>query len=257
MRNGEMVSLPIPSETSKLRYSELRPERIDTDLGKLVSDLTGMRFNGKSTAHLDPDLDRTSLRRPSGWRPAFGQIGASATHLENQEVDEDDLFLFFGYFRHVELVNGCWQYKKRGSKMHVLFGWLRVANIIKVVPPHQAPCGLGQHPHFDPGFQIKHPTNNIVYAGAPCDSGIFPRFNKELCLTRDGATRRNWRLPKCFCDCGLSHHSSKSWTKGTDCCYLKTTSPGQEFVVDCKGNPAIRQWAESVIKRHGVAADAS
>jgi Nucleotide modification associated domain 3 len=48
-------------------------------------------------AHLDPDLCRESLaQRPEGWRPAFGQSGASASHLNNQCVDKGDLFIFFG-----------------------------------------------------------------------------------------------------------------------------------------------------------------
>lgn len=51
-------------------------------------------------AHLDPDLRRDALpTRPNGWRPAFGQSGAAAGHLFNQEVGIGDLFMFFGWFR--------------------------------------------------------------------------------------------------------------------------------------------------------------
>ena len=93
-----MLSLPIPDQSGKITYEEMEPRGLDVAM--LVSDLSKTATK-QSTAHLDPDLDRTTLRRWR-WRPAFGQSGAAATHLKNQNVDCGDLFLFFGWFRRVD-----------------------------------------------------------------------------------------------------------------------------------------------------------
>jgi len=36
--------------------------------------------------------------------PIFGQINAAQSHLENNNVKEGDLFLFFGWFRKQDII---------------------------------------------------------------------------------------------------------------------------------------------------------
>ena len=69
-------------------------------LGALVNDLSRGRIKPTHWAHLDPILD-TRVSRGTGWRPLFGQAGASESHLRKTGVSEGDIFLFFGWFRQV------------------------------------------------------------------------------------------------------------------------------------------------------------
>jgi hypothetical protein len=73
-------------------------------------------------AHLDPDLSSQSILRLNGWRPIFGQVGASEGHIQNQHVGRGDVFLFFGLYRRIENSLKGWRYVRDATLMHVLFG---------------------------------------------------------------------------------------------------------------------------------------
>ena len=98
--DGTMLSFPIPSKDhnmDKISYNELTCNGVL--LNKILKDLG---YSGDECCHLDPDLDSTRRVVPvKGWKPAFGQINQSASYLLNNKIDEGDLFLFFGNFRHV------------------------------------------------------------------------------------------------------------------------------------------------------------
>ncbi len=126
--DGSLLSLPIPDESGTVSFGELRPRGVD--LAKVVHDLTGGRLSGDARAHLDPDLDHSSLPRLNGWRPAFGQCSAAQGHLEQLGIGVGDLFLFFGWFRRVESARGCYQYVASAPDLHVLFGWLEVSEAL-------------------------------------------------------------------------------------------------------------------------------
>ena len=77
--------------------------------------------------HLDPDLNPDMYARKNGWRPLFGQSGNAQGHLIKKEVKENDLFLFFGWFREVVLnTSGRYKYREGAPDLHVIFGWLQV-----------------------------------------------------------------------------------------------------------------------------------
>ena len=103
MPNGDTVTMPIPSDDHVL-YKKLRYG--DKDYQSILKDLKP-RFSYRE-CHLDPDLDSQRLAyRPKGWKPAFGQIGASSSYLMNTVgLKPGDLFLFFGNFRFVEEKDG-------------------------------------------------------------------------------------------------------------------------------------------------------
>ena len=96
--DGRLVSLPIPDRYSQITYQQLT--RGGVNLGDHVEDLAGK--SRAHRAHLDPDLIADTLPRARGWRPLFGQVGTSQSHLENHGVGPGDIFLFFGLFRKVE-----------------------------------------------------------------------------------------------------------------------------------------------------------
>ena len=82
MPDGTMLSMPIPS-TDDVRYDDL----CYRDL--LYSELLN-QLNPKKTyvaCHLDPDI-RSDVRKRKidGWLPAFGQISAANTYLQNHQL---------------------------------------------------------------------------------------------------------------------------------------------------------------------------
>jgi hypothetical protein len=93
--DGEMLSMPIPAQENAAccRFSDLTHG--DWNYLDLLRALKPSFKDAR--CHLDPDI-RPGLVRREGWMPAFGQVGAAETHLENQGVGMGDLFLFFGWF---------------------------------------------------------------------------------------------------------------------------------------------------------------
>jgi hypothetical protein len=248
MPDSTMVSLPIPDATGNITYREMNPRGLD--VGKLVEDLS-RTTSADEPAHLDPDLDGTARARSPYWRPAFGQSRAAAKHLRNQGVGTGDLFLFFGWFRRVHCLNGCWRFVTATPDLHVLFGWLWVEDVIEFPAP--PPPGLKRHPHFDPTFDHVNRRDSIVYAGKPVGGGVFPKFTNELQLTAVGYQRSCWRLPGNFYGCDLSYHRNKDrWAKVGGRCTLQTVGRGQEFVLDCTRHPTISRWAKGLIRKHGM-----
>jgi hypothetical protein len=129
--DGKLFSLPIPDSNSGIQYDDLRFPDGSDGVGTLVNDLSRGKVNGSTEVHLDPDLRESIIDRSSPFRAAFGQCGASQSHLTEQNVGEpegesNDLFLFFGYFRPAEQRSGVWKYVRKGPKLHVIHGWLQL-----------------------------------------------------------------------------------------------------------------------------------
>jgi len=245
--DGRMVSLPIPDCGARARYGELHPRRLP--MSDLVRDLTNGRCGPRTRAHLDPDLERTSVRRRPGWRPAFGQTGPAASHLDRHGVGAGDLFLFFGLFRPVERCEGRWRYVRGAAAEHILFGWLRVGRMISS-PEEHVPGWLEDHPH---ALERGWPGSRIYVAARPIDGGVFSRHDPRLRLTAPGASSSVWQLPAAFMPRGrppLSYHGdSARWSRRGAVCHLRTVARGQEFVLDCDKYPAVRRWAEGLVGR--------
>jgi hypothetical protein len=159
--DNTMMSLAIPSKESTVAYEDIAGTPI-ASVSQLVEDLAGIPPTHR--AHLDPDLSTVSIPRMSGWRPLFGQVGASERHLENQGVATGDVFLFFGLFRRVEQSAGHWRYVPKSLPMHVIFGWLQIEERVTVSdPPTDKPWAL-YHPHFQECFKLNpNRSPNVVY----------------------------------------------------------------------------------------------
>ncbi len=106
-----MWSLPIPTKEEPFR----RYEQITNggeSLGPIINDLTRGKVKPSDYAHLDPDLSYSSIPRPEGWRPIFGQAGAAESHLQARGVTSGDVFIFYGWFKRVEYISGKYKYEK-------------------------------------------------------------------------------------------------------------------------------------------------
>lgn len=261
--NGQIISFPIPSSESCLSWDDLETGNID--LKELIKDLLPADYLNKAL-HLDPDLNRKREKRTENWRPALGQVKAAAGHLLNQNVGENDLFLFFGWFKHIRQnnVTGKWEYY--GPDFHALFGWLEIDRMInvkemKMLEPYPF---LSIHPHY---YAEESRQHNLIFISKERSDfvsnsfggGMFNHFSSDLILTKSGSPRSIWSLPKCF-DArkkpvqALSyHHNMARWLNDSDNpnnVILKTVARGQEFVLDTAYFPEVKDWAINLIKNH-------
>ncbi len=243
--DGQLVSLPIPHSEARLPYSGLRPRGID--VAHLVADLTRGRIAQDALVHLDPDLEEGARDRQQGWSPAFGQDSIAQRHLEHMGVGAGDLFLFFGWFREVELVRGRYRFRPQPPDLHVMFGWLRVGQVLRL-GPDPIPGWLRDHPHAVPDCW---PHNTVYVANSPNDGGVFRNFDTKLVLTEPGKSRSVWQLPSDFMPRSrpaLTYHQTPSrWTETDFGCRLQSVAKGQEFVLDLSAYPDVHRWADATV----------
>jgi len=243
--DGQLISLPIPHPEGRVAYSGLRPRGID--VAHIVEDLSRGRLAGGALAHLDPDLESTARDRRNGWMPAFGQDSIAQRHLQRRGVGTGDLFLFFGWFRDVELVHGTYRYRAKSPDLHVLFGWLRVGDVLRI-GHDPIPEWLQDHPHAG---QDRWPNNTIYIATGTDGGGAFETFHRSLVLTEAGSSRSVWRLPPDFMPRSreaLTYHKAPArWTETQDGCRLQSVAKGQEFVLDLGLYPDVHRWVEATL----------
>ena len=101
-------------------------------------------------AHLDPDINFDSIAREANWKPIFGQSGAAERHLQNHDVKEGDVFVFYGWFKQVEHSAGTYHYVWGAPDLHVIFGWLQIERRIAVDKRTKIPSWALYHPHCNP-----------------------------------------------------------------------------------------------------------
>ncbi|HKK77396.1 MAG TPA: hypothetical protein VJ953_20120 [Saprospiraceae bacterium] len=241
MPNGDLLSIPIPSNAKVkeqgIPYRDLHYG--DSSYLKIMKEL-GLKIPKPATCHLDPDLLPGVYPRPAGWRGIFGQHGAALSHLNNEQVEVGDLFLFFGSFKRT-VQKKTLQFE-RDHERHILFGYLRVNEIL--IPGKQIGHPVfSAHPHFQ--NDALYQPRNQVYIGQ--DYGTF-RYDDRLVLTKNGFKKSYWELPPCFHSdrgCTISRHKTDKfeWREGKT--LLRTIGIGQDFVV--KGNEEIKAWAEDLL----------
>lgn len=260
--SGRLCSLPIPSADGENapRYSDILFD--DCSLGKLVHDLTRGKTSPHRPAHLDPDLNSASVPRLPGWRGAFGQAGAAERLLQNQRVGTGDVFLFYGWFKRIEYSNGTYRYVQGALDLHILFGWLQIAERIPVAERSRIPVWACDHVHcrraqprtpdslYIATERIKLPGFSLVRPGA----GIFSRYHPSLCLTNREpyVSRSLWRLPSWMFPANAnlaltSHTDLERWERRADYALLRNVSQGQEFVLDCDYYPEAIEWLANLI----------
>lgn len=254
--NGEIVTLPIPSSDDKVCYSQLKT-RSNLNLIDIMKDLKPTIKSGSTKVldadtkcHLDPDLANHSYDRLDGWKGCFGQISAAQKVLENNNIKEGDLFLFFGWFNDIELIENKFKFKK-GNGKHTIFGYLQID---KIIHPNkdEVPEWLKYHPHATAFKRLNNNSNCIYIAKETCSFnknikgyGIF-EYNKELDLTKEGMNRTKWNLPSIFKDVKITYHNKDSWKED----HFKSACRGQEFVIE--DNKGIEKWAINLIERYST-----
>lgn len=257
LSNNEMITLPIPSINEEdYKYSDLKT-RDNKSIYDIMKSLNRNIKSGKNIVltketrcHLDPDLCDFSVPRIEGWRGAFGQINAAEKVLENNDVKEGDIFLFFGWFNDVEVIDEKYHFKK-GSGRHTIFGYLQID---KIIHPYndEIPNWLIHHPHASHTAHYFKSSNCIYIAKETCTFnsklkgyGTF-RYNKDLDLSKKGMNRTCWDLPEIFKNLNITYHNKNSWKDG----YFKSACRGQEFVIE--ENENIEKWAINLINNYST-----
>ena len=218
--NGVPVSIPIPtSHRSLTTYGHL-------GLGDIVSRITKHRYAETSLCHHDPMFREEKC--------AFGQTGASQSHLANNRVGVGDVFLFFGLFSNLD----------GRDRHHRIFGYLQVEEVVL----------LGASPKLEDqprGFKNQHPhtigqwnSNNTIYLGI---GRTATSNDPALRLSVDGTKVSYWRVPPWLKQTGLTYHGKgERWGDDNT---LKVVGRGQEFVTDITGNLEANAWLELILKK--------
>ena len=255
--DGRLVPLPIPSVGDPQMFEHVTINGVS--LGPLVEDLTERRIDRSDRCHVDPDLDAWASPRPPGWRPAFGQASAAQGHLSAHGVGCGDLFLFFGWFRAVEQSSGRWRYVRGAAHLHVIFGWLRIGDILDLATgtvTDEQITPFADHPHIQrrdrPLNTLYLAADNLAVDGLDrSGGGLFHTLADERILTDTRQSKRSlWRLPAfCHPDLGatLSYHDAPGrWKAGGDRCRLLSAARGQEFVLALPQPKLAEPWLRQI-----------
>lgn len=262
--DGRLLSIPIPDDRAPVKYRDIQGDDKQRILSKLVKDLGRGKLSASQKVHVDPDLDKTQLQRKPGWRPLFGQCGAAQSHLHSLAVGPGDLFLFFGWFREVEIYRRRWRYVSGAADKHVLFGWMQIASVDTVAEILQTK--KDRWAHYHPHCVSEFSGSNVIYRGTrqlvltdhqeltnhkTAGAGLFEHYHDKLCLTEIDRSRSHWRLPGWMHPQGrnstLSYHSDPTrWCKDGDDVLLRSAARGQEFVLNLEDYPEGVGWVRGL-----------
>lgn len=256
----KMISFPIPDSTDNLKYSDIKTFEDGKSLYEIMKNLKRkpkiiinkdkFDFTEETHCHFDPDICNYALEREKGWKGIFGQIDQAEKVLENNKVKEEDLFIFFGWFKNVEEIKGE-TYKYIGKDKHVMFGYLQIDKILH--PKYdKIPEQFRNHPHIINQKDFDNDSNTIYIAKDVCTFdknirgyGMF-KYNEELDLTKKGLSRSRWDLPEFFKGLDITYHKDTAWKDG----YFQSTYRFQEAVI--QENPKVSKWAQDLVIKYST-----
>lgn len=243
MPNGDLISIPIPANDKEegIPYAEIRYG--DKSYLQLMEEL-GMKIPENKICHFDPDLIRGAYNRAEKWNGIFGQQGAALSHLQNQEVEKGDIFLFFGSFKRTWLSDKL-RYEKDHER-HIIFGYLVIGEIIEI--EDESSVIYKDHPHYV-NKEVYKPQNTVYIANNDNDFGAF-KYREELVLTKNGYLKSVWELPMIFHPLNgtnMSRHTEKAFEKRDGTLLFQSQGIGQDFVMS--GNIEIEKWAREIIAK--------
>jgi hypothetical protein len=176
-------------------------------------------------------------------------------------------FSFFGWFPEAECKAGKWRYVRGAPHLHVLFGWIEVADVLPVVQERERCISrfpwMSNHPHVSQPHYYTDPRNVLYIAHeksrfnsiAAYGGGRFAMYDDRLRLTQLGNSRSVWSLPPWFMPrsgrAPLSYHPRPDqWQQNDDGVTLHSAAKGQEFVLDGAIYPEAEQWVGTLVSNH-------
>lgn len=244
--DGTLLSLPIPDETVKAEYGKLSYKRqsFETIIGQLCPRFD---FGKNKTCHLDPDIyEGIGGKGATGeWKPAFGQHGVSAVHLDKMGVGVGDMFLFYGMFQQAMYQpDKTLCFVSDAPTLHIIYGYMKIGEVLRTKQEIER---YSWHPH---GVNADRPNNRLYL---PDTYGTF-QYDDSLVLTKRGQNnRRLWALPAFFCEDGIS----VSWQGDNrpmpkdGYAELNSACRGQEFVGTASTQEQERnlcEWVDRLIQ---------
>lgn len=243
--DGTLLSLPIPLENDLKTFSDLNyAGKSYYDIIKELKPAT--KYIESQSCHLDPDIrENAVLNRNQQWKPIFGQSDAAQSHLRNQEVKIGDVFLFFGWFKQTELVQGKLRYLHGSPDLHVIYGYFQIGELYN--NGDTLPLYVQDHSHANLKHQKKKvnciyvASDKLSFNESRKGADVF-KYNQNLVLTKNGMSRSKWELPDFFKELKISYHNINSFVGD----YFKSVDIGQEFVI--AANEELLNWTQQIIK---------
>jgi len=245
--DGKIFSLPIPEPypPSPKKYYELNFNGISGE--DALIECSARKVLPDDYCHYDPALNT--------YEGIFGQHFNSQEELVNNGVGVGDLFLFFGFYRNFSI--------RRKKELHHLFGWLQIEEIIlgdTAIRKYLKIKNI-QHPHGY-GDVNTYKENNTIYVGKRNLTiknkhllnkgfGLFKETHPDLILTRDGASKGSWKLPKKYFSNSQDIFLNRLHWLDLENCFVNNFQRGQEYILDAEKYPKIIDWAHYLIDRYG------
>lgn len=208
--NNEMLSLPIPRDGENLTYDNIyyKGKALNSIMEPLKENYKKAKITFP-TCHMDPAINKNLRPDCTDWKPAFGQRGPCATHLdgkrkikagEKRKVDRGDYFFFFGRFQKAKKINGALTYIE--EPFHAIYGYLKIGEIL--TDPVKIKKLYPWHPHshyiYKPDENTKENRknrNNRLYLPEGDEFGTF-HYCDDLRLSIPGQNMRDWKLDPIF-----------------------------------------------------------
>jgi len=274
IKNGKgewmYIPIPIPSpHTNDIKYSELSwPEEFKNP-SSFYEKIT-LKSEKTEHCHLDPDINRDYLNdRHDEWTPNFGQVKSAQSHLKNNQIGANDIFLFFGWFKKYEYSNGMYKPINDGfpNGFHAIYGYLQIEKKLSIIINDEIPEWLKYHPHFKnkEHKEFNHINNSIYIANKYFNhskvnnkkgANIF-KFDEKLVLTNpndDKARRSYWRFPETFSinNVDLTYNTNRiKWSIKDGNVLLQSACKGQEFVFN-DDTGTVEDWCINLINEFSV-----
>jgi hypothetical protein len=245
MPDGTLLSLPIPTNGcgNDSKYDDL------TYKGIKYSELLN-QINPKEKynyCHVDPDIREGIRTVPSDWQPAFGQKDQAQGYLNNSGVETGDIFLFFGNYRRVKLVNGRYRFVRKSndfyyhSPLQIIYGYLQIGRIIRSLEEIKR---FHWHPHSaftDSSNTLYIPTNRLSLIPSMKGYGTLS-YREDRVLTMKDHPKATWNpLPFLFPE--YVHGNRKNSAKKDGLYYA---GQWQELVFD--GSEDLLKWVKTILR---------
>ena len=179
--DGTLLSLPIPDNTVGTAYKDLCYK--GQSLEEIISQLCPKFDFGKSqTCHLDPDIyeDIEGRTATDEWKPAFGQHGVSAVHLDKLGVGVGDIFLFYGMFQKTMVQpNKTLCFDRNAPIVHIIYGYMKVGEVLR--EKQEIKSRYFWHPH---SINCNRPNNRLylpdTYSTFQYDDSYLQREGRTI-----------------------------------------------------------------------------
>jgi len=238
--DGTMFSIPIPSSKERYLYKDLDFSYQGESIQHILNDVTKQNIvsskNCKACNYLAEQqschYDPMYFDVPKFQGIALGQAGSAEGHLRNQNIGKGDIFLFYGWFKPVDKINGYWTYVNTVPDIHVIWSYMKIKDYADLDTNEQQTEALLKHPFLSTHPHIGDQRNmkNRIYLSD--DYGYFS-YNHKRCLTdlESYKGRATWRLPLCFNQPDAFSYL-KDFHQEQDDVIITYRGYGQEFVLN-------------------------